>query len=296
MLLREVVVREAVKSAWRSVDQGHASTEMTNWKSTTAMGLDVIGEDEEEEEYEDGEGGVAEGEREERWFEDLITSFGEEDFAQVDQGAEHEWTESNVASAFDDDMYEEDAMEAYTFPMSPPSPRSTITFTPEVASVALPVGVEVVEVDNGDEEEAVEVQGIERVPAVVRPFYLHVADEYDNLPVPVSTPIQPTRHLPDLIDDDIDEYALPPPLVRSFSSSSDSSMCDSDVCVTPPNGTCEELEEEAGHPSPTDMSMSMSMSLDMSMESVKEMQKVERGYDMTRRAFGEGWLGLRISG
>jgi hypothetical protein len=59
-LWKGVVVREAVKSAWKSVDQGSFG-EMNDWHSKSAMGLDVIGEDEEEEEV-----GVA---QEERWFE-----------------------------------------------------------------------------------------------------------------------------------------------------------------------------------------------------------------------------------
>lgn len=304
VLLKEVVVRQAVKSAWKSVDQGYLATEMTNWKSHTAMGLDVIGEDEEEEEDAEGEFERTEV-REERWFEDLITSFGEDDFGPADQGMEHEWTESNVASAFDDVEYEEDAMEAYTFPMSPPSPRPVVVFNPAPAPtpIALPVEVDVVEVDQEEDQVddvEVEIAAVAHVHSVgiapARRFFVNLSDGYD-MPTPVSTPIQPTRYLPDCDEDDIDEYALPPPLIRSYSSSSDSSMCESDECVTPPNGTCEELEEEANLPLPNGMAMSMSFSVDMSMDapSIQE-EKVERGYEMTRRTFGEGWLGLRVGG
>lgn len=122
-LRKGVLVREAVKSAWRSVEDGQRG-EMNDWHSATAMGLDVIGENDEEEEEEE--------QQEEKWFEDLLSSLGEE---EVRVGAEQyqpaEWAESEVKGV-DYEEYDYEEMEAYTIPL-PPSP----TVAPKMPSPVL---------------------------------------------------------------------------------------------------------------------------------------------------------------
>lgn len=221
-LLKGVMIREAVKSAWQSVDQGVG--EFNDWHSTRAMGLDVVEEEEEEEE--------------EKWFEDLISTFDEEVTEY-----QHDWVESNVAGAFDDfDIYDDEGMEAFTLTRSPPSPQPIIT----VAIVP--------------EEEEIHQPAQPILPALTHP-------------TPSSTPAgtpSPLLLSPDVddLDDCADDFLLPPPLVRSFSSASTSSLeDDDDVCVTPPSYSCEELEEEA---------------------------PIIGGFEMTRKVFNDGWLGLNL--
>jgi hypothetical protein len=250
-LLRGVLVREAVKSAWSSIDDG-SSDEMTNWKSETAMGLDVIGEDEEEEQ----------DEQEEKWFEDLLSSLGEEE--QPTTSAE--WVESEVLGV-DDELYDVDEMEAYTIPL-PPSPPVQPKL-PVVESIVqrLAAPVERITIDS-----LVTVDAVEDVDdddaasdcsdcSMCRSIAAHLDGEFPSAPAPPSTPItrpistcDPAsgafefegRAIPDVFecDDDDDDMLLPPPLHRSWSSDSTDSF-DDDVCRTPPTMSCEELEEEA---------------------------------------------------
>ena len=128
-LRRGVLVREAVKSAWRSVEDGQKG-EMNDWHAHNAMGLDVIGENEEEEEEE--------GQQEERWFEDLLSSLGEEE-VRVEQRAE--WAVSEVQGV-DDEVYDVEDMEAYTIPL-PPSPtvmpKSPVLSTSLISTSPTPV-------------------------------------------------------------------------------------------------------------------------------------------------------------
>lgn len=129
-LRRGVLVREAVKTAWSSIDEGRVG-EMNDWHARGAMGLDVIGEDEEEEMDEEEE------QKEERWFEDLLSSLGEEEVVPVPA----EWVESEVQSV-DDELYDVEGMEAYTIPL-PPSPP-VAPKVPSIAPAPAPASVPVV--------------------------------------------------------------------------------------------------------------------------------------------------------
>jgi hypothetical protein len=177
-LWKGVLVREAVRSAWKSVDEGARVDEMTNWHAPNAMALDVIGEEEEEEEDEEDE-----GEAEQRgaaWFEELLANMGEDEYSYGDDDErEAEWTESSVSQAvFDDLEYDADGMIAYTLPLplSPPSPPvlvesdsslSSIIVTPdsstsqlELPSVEATVEVAVVAVDDLDDLDDVDVHNV----------------------------------------------------------------------------------------------------------------------------------------
>lgn len=66
-LFREVVIREAVRTAWTAIEEGR-EVEVSDWSQPNAMGLDVIGEEEEPE---------STVEKEDRWFEDLLSELGD---------------------------------------------------------------------------------------------------------------------------------------------------------------------------------------------------------------------------
>jgi hypothetical protein len=124
-LLKGILIQESVKSAWRSVEQGH-QVQVNDWQSNNAMGLDVIGEEEEEEEE------VEQEERSERWFEELVQSFGDDEM--IDE-QEHEWAESEVGSAVDEDDFEYyEEFEHYTLPSPPSSPTQLPSSPPSTLS------------------------------------------------------------------------------------------------------------------------------------------------------------------
>lgn len=264
-LLRGVLVREAVKSAWRSVETGQ-QVEMTNWQSNTAMGLDVIGEEDEEEAEETNEvhnhehhhhESVVE-QRNERWFEELVESFGEDDGVEA-----HEWIESEVGVPVDYDDFDYEEIEHYTLPSPPPpsplqipaspsSPSSTLSSiesplssTIELESEthnesAATIEVGIVEVPDYDDDEYY------RLEVTSAPLY---KDSTPSTPLlsaacsPSSSPIPVIS----LTDDDLDcdEFFLPPPLHRCSSSSSLCTSDDDGDCVTP-STSCESLELSVG--------------------------------------------------
>ena len=287
-----VIVREAVKSAWKSVDQG--SGDLTDWSSKSAMGLDIIGEDEEEEDEEEEEEG--------RWFEDLVSSFGEDDF-------EHDaaWTSSAPS-------YDESARSfSFTSPRSSPIEFGVVSADLILSSDEAEVEVGVVEVNDESEydyqDPVLQVKSLNFAADVDAPLtgdtkHAHLVSDMKSLylslpaqplqpilmphahpiaPVPTSlTPISPFTLNDVLLGDDLDQmsdsFLLPPPLVRSFSSVSTSSLQD-DECVTPPAEDCRELAE------------------DDEDDYDEEMQEAEYedGYAMTKRLMAGGWLGLSLN-
>ena len=111
-----VVVRQAVRSAWRSVDESYESS-LTDWRSLEAMGVGVISEEEEEGEKEDPE------DAEERMYDELLRSLTEDDDPE-----EHEWAQSISTSA---SQYHgcDDASETFILPSPSTSlAHSTVTY------------------------------------------------------------------------------------------------------------------------------------------------------------------------
>nr|XP_019012176.1 uncharacterized protein I206_03019 [Kwoniella pini CBS 10737]OCF50957.1 hypothetical protein I206_03019 [Kwoniella pini CBS 10737] len=261
-LLKGILVKEAIRSAWQSVQEGSV-VEMNDWTSMSAMGLEVVSEEDEEDQVEAEISGnpSASTAREERWFEDLVSSFGEDDLENsIPQPEQHEWVESNVSEpVFDDYDYDYDPtqMEAFTFP-SPTSPLSPVAIVPQVRVT----DVEIVEVNDGEcEAEA----GFDRSKSTIERLdstsLVHVENRQHDHLTPVLKPLSSGGLVPPSpieaitsvsvspewdesiypypqpyyteMDDYIDDFYLPPPLIRSLSSGSTHSM-EGEECGTPP--------------------------------------------------------------
>ncbi|OCF30328.1 hypothetical protein I316_08032 [Kwoniella heveanensis BCC8398] len=293
-LHKGVLVREAVKNAWRSVEEGSVA-EMNDWSARGAMGLDVVSEEEEDDEMYDAEvdGSASEERKEQQWFENLISSFGEDEsyLDSQEERAAHEWVESNVSmpEEFEDFQYDAAEMVAFTFPVpiSPTTPPTlpvatrtpavpiTLDSLPSIASVSTDVDViEVVDDDEDDFDDGVNSISssisaassiidrahhdfdewphhhlkTESSPALVLPGLAPVASP-DLTPVspmyldPRASPPyidrpEPADHWCDLEEYIDDFFELPPPLIRSLSSSEDL-----EECSTPPL-RCSELNED----------------------------------------------------
>ncbi|WVQ78708.1 hypothetical protein IAT38_000795 [Cryptococcus sp. DSM 104549] len=280
-LLKGVLVREAVRSAWRSVADG-AVVEMTDWSARGAMGLDVV--DEMDEEQQD----------EETWFEDLVSSFGEEEAYSEGASGEHEWVDSSVSMPEYDIDFDVNGMEAFTFPLptSPPAIPAADDRAADgrVSLASLPTvsvtGVDVVEVDDesdlSDDDAQYLAESIHwparhrHIPSSTITFTsttelaspstptllgypsspLLAPLSSSTLPPPSPFPLSPSASpalgefvLPDPrsyyteFEEYVDEFTLPPPLLRSLSWSSASSE-DGEVCRTPPLRGEEVLDEE----------------------------------------------------
>ncbi|AAW42116.1 hypothetical protein CNC01160 [Cryptococcus deneoformans JEC21] len=263
-LWKGVLVREAVRSAWKSVQDGSVP-EMNDWSARGAMGLDIYEEEVEEEEEQ----------QEERWFEDMVTSFGEEEYAVEAADGEHEWVESSVSIPEYDLDFNVDGMEAYTFPASSPS-------TPLLDDSHLePSGtVDIIEVDDDESDISDEdLASLAQSQHWHSPSTISMAATSPSTPIlfghPLSSPNSPTLSpvpsptllaptpmpLPAALtgsfvfpdprsyytdfEEYVDDFSLPPPLLRSMSSSTtESDVDDGEVCKTPPLRT-EELEYES---------------------------------------------------
>ncbi|KAK8861515.1 hypothetical protein IAR55_002336 [Kwoniella newhampshirensis] len=279
-LWKGVVVREAVRSAWKSVEEGSV-VEMNDWSAMSAMGLTVVSEEVEDETNEDED---LEGEqREARWFEDLMSNIGDEDSAYVgDSETSHEWVESDVSEPVYDFDYEFEGIQAFTFPTptsptSPPVVPITIASLSEVAAMASAT-VEVSPVSDVAEEDEDEYEVEKTIQGHHRHHHLRhhhtygvrytsghrrAGDTDSQPPQPIIQPFNSPTLMPPSpftisgalnvddnlaypdeaiyyadLDDYVDELCLPPPLLRSLSSSS--SDCDgAEECETPGCSDCE---------------------------------------------------------
>ncbi|ORX33670.1 hypothetical protein BD324DRAFT_643835 [Kockovaella imperatae] len=135
-LWKEVVVREAVRTAWKSVQQGTVG-DLTDWSSKGAMGLDVIEEEEEDDDEESNSTSSTSSTvgQERQWFEDLVNSLGDD---EVDDARTHEWAESFVETAFDDMEYDDEGIEAFTFPAISPPLSPSLPPSPVNGPLSLP--------------------------------------------------------------------------------------------------------------------------------------------------------------
>lgn len=269
-LWKGVVMREAVRSAWRSVEDG-TSGNFTDWRHQSAQALDVIGEDEEEDASTADDGS---------WFDDVISTLGD-DGAFNGVAGDLDWIESSVSGPAADDFVDEfdvESIEAYTIPLprSPSPPPATLPV--EVTTVTVgPAGeyyegeyvyehatttVEICEVDDGDNESIASFDSDATV-ATVRPLSTSAPRSHTwhaRPPIaPVIAPASPPYIEyadgaycdsdgdcwdPDADIDDGPDYCLPPPLVRSMSESSSS---DHSECSTPAMqaSICEDLEVDS---------------------------------------------------
>lgn len=99
-LRRGVLVREAIRSAWASLETPTAHSELTSWR---APSLDVLTEeDEEEEEYDDT--------AEERWLEDVLSAVDEDEYEADQPNADF----TVGLPVYDEDEYDFEATESYT--------------------------------------------------------------------------------------------------------------------------------------------------------------------------------------
>ena len=259
-LRKGVVVRQAILHAWRTVSDGVTAAELNDWSHASAMGLDVVSEEEEEDE----EGTLA-ARGEEAWFEDLVSAFGDEDYVPEDEDL-HEWTESSVASAFDDIEYDDEGMEAFTLTSCPPSTASPPDSPPQLASISHAfdsydsldddsvVTVRAV-YDSDDEEDDEEVyDGDDEDAEVLQASALPAPSNALQFNITPTSSLLSTLHYSELskssipfIEDCIPmdfamEPPLPPPLVQSTESSPSSS--DDEGCITPPQINSSILEED----------------------------------------------------
>ncbi|KAL1410383.1 hypothetical protein Q8F55_004391 [Vanrija albida] len=235
-LLRGVLVREAVRSAWASLEQG--PTELTNWRAPTALGLDTLSEeDEEEDELENVE---------QRWLDDVLDDASDEDGVSV--MAASEWAET-----YDVEYYDVNGFQAYTL-------DSAVTYGEETTSSDVTV-VEVAAVDDDDEDDYDEVSSTTWLELSEPEKPQHVEDvateQAENAPlqeVPAEVAAPAAQgygdyfaYTPPCADDDICLQVSPPPLMRrSLSSCSTDSLEDEDdhCCRTPPlDASCESLDD-----------------------------------------------------
>jgi len=227
ILLKGVLVREAVRSAWRSVESGQ-QVEVNNWQSEAAMGLDVIGEEDEEEEDED----VIVEEKNERWFEELVQSFADDDGVE-----EHEWAESEVGTPIDYDEFDQDEFEHYTLPSPPPASPTQLPTSPSLSASSLsplsspptPSFTLGLEPEPADIEATTYVDEIDDEYDDYYGYETEVSSgpvQKDSIP---STPLLSASVSPSsspiplisLLDDDLecDDLTLPPTLLRRVSMS-----------------------------------------------------------------------------
>lgn len=245
---------------------------MNDWQSTNAMGLDVIGEEEEDEDEEDKDEGKVQDyhnsvveQRNERWFEELVQSFGE------DEGVEsHEWIESEVGAPIDYDDFEYEDFEHYTLPSSPPAsptqvPSSPLLLDSPSSSASSPT-LSTIELDVAADAELASSSASVHVDTAEVPDYDdgHL-DFHEVTSAPLSRTYLPSTPLlfatcspssspillMSLTNDelDCDDLSLPPPLHRCSSSTSMPCECedfDSNGSCATPTSSCDDLELSVG--------------------------------------------------
>jgi hypothetical protein len=155
-LLRGVLVRQAVRSAWASLDDG--ASELTDWRAPTALGLDTLAEEDEDEDNQEA--------AEAAWLDNVLSSFDDDEAdAHAQASAESAWAETTVSRPEADDFdYDNDVVQAVALPpMSDDMDHleeadalvvPTINVNVNLAATATDVTVvEVASVDDMDDDE-----------------------------------------------------------------------------------------------------------------------------------------------
>lgn len=242
-LLREVLVRQTVRSAWDAVDHGRPAV-VSDWSRPNALGLDVIGEDEEDEDEAENRAGALE-EKEDKWFEELLSELGEEEAStpywnvKSSEPLPSPRTVLPVSTTTSTSFGSFSASRAYS---------STIN-DDAVVSVHSASGIQVLEVDFDFDDAVSDCSDCSDCSSLSHIEYLDSPDlDHPSFPPP-TLPLTPAdRHhltresLATLEEiDECNDLTLPPPLHRSWSSSSSDTEPESE-CHTPQFG-CEELED-----------------------------------------------------
>ncbi|WOO85217.1 uncharacterized protein LOC62_06G008716 [Vanrija pseudolonga] len=215
-LLRGVLVREAVRSAWASLEQG--PTELTNWRAPTALGLDTLSEEDEDEEDELET-------VEQRWLDDVLDESDEDGVSVM------------AASDYDVEYYDVNGLQAYTL-------DSAVTYGEETTASSDVTVVEVAAVDDDDEYDEDEYTEVAatwlELSEPEKPQHVEdVAAEPEAVAEAAATPTYGDYFgyaAPGAEDDACLQQSPPPLMRRSLSSCSTDSLDDEDdnCCRTPP--------------------------------------------------------------
>lgn len=225
LLRRGVLVREALRSAWATLDSPAPTSELTDWRAPDALGLSVLSEEDEEE-------------AEERWLDDVLSDI--EDEPEADAG----WAETTVSvpDADDDESmccdFEIDHIESVELD--------------ENYDDLINVVVQVAAVDDDDDEyedDAVEVATAwlelprKHSPAVVYCDDVGSQRLHQALSELASAESEGRQEI--FIDADVEDLEELPALQRCSADEDDDEDDDEDCCRTPPLLSCEDLEEIA---------------------------------------------------
>lgn len=222
LLRRGVLVREALRAAWATIDS--PESELTDWRAPDALGLSVLSEEEEEDEE------MAE----ERWLDDVLSDI-----------EEPAWAETTVSTPSSDDMDEDCVSCDYdAFEIA------------HIESVQLDdnydVVVQVAAVDeDDDEEDAVVATAWFELPRKAAAEVVFC----DELPAPAPVAakvVQVAAPDPSNLHRALSQVVLKPdecdeveelPALQGCALDDDDEDEEDDCCRTPPLLSCEDLEE-----------------------------------------------------
>ncbi|EJT47311.1 hypothetical protein A1Q2_02217 [Trichosporon asahii var. asahii CBS 8904] len=234
LLRRGVLVREALRSAWATLDTPAPASELTDWRAPDALGLSVLSEEDEEE-------------AEERWLDDVLS-----DMEDDSSDSSSDWAETTVGmpDADEDDMmcceFEISHIESVELDEN----YDELVYD-DLASVVVHVAAVCDDDDEEeDEDDAVVATAWLELPRKHSPAVVYSDDVasksadshrlHQALSQLASTGTEPRA---DFIEADVEELEELPALQRC--SAEDDEDDDDDCCRTPPLLSCEDLEEIA---------------------------------------------------
>lgn len=225
LLRRGVLVREALRSAWATLDTPAPASELTDWRAPDALGLSVLSEEDEEE-------------AEERWLDDVLS-----DIEEPEPAAESDWAETTVSVP---DADEENMCCEFEI-----AHIESVELDENYADL-VDVVVHVAAVDDDDDEEfdedAVEVatawRELPRKHSAAVVYCDDTATQSASSAHRLHQALSQLAAEPRVIfDTDVEELEELPALQRC--SAEDDEDDDDDCCRTPPLLSCEDLEEIA---------------------------------------------------